>query len=68
LLLDSLTEDLLASIAHNVAEIEQKILVIANDMQRNNIEKNPKANKPLKRKKRRLTAKKNALEKQCVAY
>jgi hypothetical protein len=64
LLLDSITEELLASIANNVAEIEQKILVIGNDMDRNKIEKNMKANKPLKRKKRRLTAKKNAFEKQ----
>jgi hypothetical protein len=64
LLLDSITEELLASIANNVAEIEQKILVIGNDMDRNKIEKNMKANKPLKRKKRRLTAKKNEFEKQ----
>lgn len=66
LILDSLTEELLAGIAQKISDIEDKIQVIASDMNQNKpTGKLDKAKvKPLKKKKRLLKARKNTLEKQ----
>jgi uncharacterized membrane-anchored protein YhcB (DUF1043 family) len=45
-------------------DIGTKIAMLANNMDRNRIEKKIKANKQLKKQKKRLTSQKNALEKQ----
>ncbi|KAJ4361430.1 hypothetical protein N0V95_001847 [Ascochyta clinopodiicola] len=64
LVLDSATESLLASINDSVVEIEKKVRLISNEMDGNRLNKKSKANKPLKKQKKKLMARKNALEKQ----
>ena len=59
-ILDMSTEEQLATIAQEVASIEKKIEIIDNDIARNKIEQNMKANRLLKRRKGRLTKRKNA--------
>jgi hypothetical protein len=61
---DLATEDHLATIARKVTEIEKDIQIMDNDIRRNMIDGHPKANKSLKKRKRKLTLRKSGLAKQ----
>jgi hypothetical protein len=64
LVLDPSTEDCLAQIAQSVYDVEQDILSLDNQIDRNRVERKPnKLNKPLRKKKKHLTIQKNTLEK-----
>jgi hypothetical protein len=59
------TEERLASISQNVHEIEQSILGLDIQINRNKADKKQsKLNKALRKQKKRLTTEKNTLEKQ----
>ncbi|KAH7083176.1 hypothetical protein BKA63DRAFT_584450 [Paraphoma chrysanthemicola] len=64
LVLDTITEELLGTIAQKITNVEQKIRVIVNDIERNRISHNNKANKKLKEDKKKLLKRKAALEKE----
>ncbi|KAH7093109.1 hypothetical protein FB567DRAFT_609442 [Paraphoma chrysanthemicola] len=64
LVLDTITEELLGTIAQKITNVEQKIRVILNDIERNRISSNHKANKKLKEDKKKLLKRKAALEKE----
>jgi hypothetical protein len=64
LTLDMVADEHLARIAKKVASIEKTVLLIDNDISRNKIDHNAKANKPLKKRKKRLTSHKNELTKE----
>jgi len=57
-------EDESASITNKVNDIEKTIRIISNDISRNSIDGKSKANKALKKRKRKLTSRKNILTKQ----
>ncbi|KAF1833697.1 hypothetical protein BDW02DRAFT_598853 [Decorospora gaudefroyi] len=62
--LDLAAEDQLATIAQKVADIDRKTQIIDNEIGRNSIENKLKANKPLKKQKKKLTLRKIGLAKQ----
>jgi hypothetical protein len=62
--LDPVADEQLATIAQKTAEIDKSIHIIGNDIDRNNSEQKPKANKPLKKRKRKLTWCRTMLAKQ----
>lgn len=64
LVLDSATESILASINEKLVDIEKKIKLTSHEMDANKINKKAKANKSLKKRKKKLMARKNTLEKQ----
>jgi hypothetical protein len=64
LTLDLAAEDELARIAKKVANIEKSIQSIDNNISHNKIDHNTKANKPLQKRKKRLTSHKNELTKE----
>ena len=61
---DFATEDQLASIDNKVKDIEKDIHIIDTEIAHNALDKNVKANKPLKTRKKKLTSRKNDLAKQ----
>ncbi|KAI4618246.1 uncharacterized protein J4E87_007914 [Alternaria ethzedia] len=62
--MDVAAEDQLASITNKVTEIEKDIQNIDNTIRHNMIDRNTTANKPLKKRKKKLTSRKNDLAKQ----
>lgn len=64
LVLDPETETSLATINEKLVKVESKIRMITDEMERNRKEKKLKANKPLKRRKKKLMARKTAHETQ----
>jgi hypothetical protein len=61
---DLATEDQLATIARKVTEVEKDIQIMDNDIRRNITDGQTKANKSLKKRKRKLTLRKSGLAKQ----
>jgi hypothetical protein len=57
-------EDELVTISNKVTEIEKDIQIIDADIRRNTTDLNFKANRPLKKRKRKLTLRKSGLAKQ----
>ena len=62
--MDVTAEDQLAVIANKVTEIEKDIQNIDNTIRHNMIDRNTAANKPLKKRKKKLTSRKNDLAKE----
>lgn len=62
LVLDTATETSLTAINERLVDVQKKIRLTSNEMEDNKLNKNSKANKSLKKKKKKLMARKNALE------
>ncbi|KAF3034625.1 hypothetical protein E8E12_006678 [Didymella heteroderae] len=64
LVLDSTTESLMTTIKEKLLDIENRIKLTVNEMDANKLNKKIKANKALRKQKKKLMSRKNALEKQ----
>ena len=64
LVLDSATESQLSSISEKLLDVEKRTKLTVNEMDGNKLNKKVKANKALKKQKKKLMARKNALKKQ----
>lgn len=64
LVLDSTSETVLASINEKLLELEKRIKLTSNEMDGNRLNKKSKANKGLKKRRKKLMARKTSLEKQ----
>ncbi|KAJ4381797.1 hypothetical protein N0V86_003162 [Didymella sp. IMI 355093] len=64
LILDPATESQMSTISEKLLDVEKKIKLTVNEMEGNKLNKKSKVNKALKKQKKKLMARKNALEKQ----
>lgn len=64
MILDTATDELLRTITERISNVDKKIRAIGNEIERNKIGGNHKANKSLKNNKKKLLRRKIALEKE----